>query len=80
MKLLGQSSVDTMSTELLSDLNVKVHEFNLVHELVDLSRLQPAVCLLLPAAQVDENAQTGLGVAESRPVRPVDSQRLGLVL
>ena len=56
--------------KLLSDLNVKVHQFGLVQQVVDPPGLQPAVRLLLLAAQVNENTQTALGVVESRPVRP----------
>lgn len=55
---------------MISDLNVQVHQFRLLHQVVDPPRLQPAVRLLLSAAQIDGDTQTGLGVVESRPVGP----------
>lgn len=66
-------------TVLLSDLNIKVHQFNLVQQVIDLPGLQPAIRLLLPAAQVNENTQTALGVVESCPVCPENIQKLSPV-
>lgn len=69
-----------MSIQLISNLNIKVHQFSLVQQLVDVTGLQPAKCLLLPAAQVDENTQAALGVVESCPVCPENIQQLKALL
>lgn len=69
-----------MSTQLFSDLNIKVHQFSLVEQVVDLPSLQPAICLLLSTAQVDENTQTALGVVESCPVCPENIQNRQILI
>lgn len=63
-----------------SYLNVKVHQFSLVQQVVDPTGLQPAKCLLLPAAQVNENTQTALGVIKSCLVCSENIQKLKLLL
>ena len=68
---LGQVAYSGFSTnQLFSNLNIKVHQFSLSQQVVYLPGLQPAMCLFLPAAQVDENSQTDLGIVKSGLVRP----------
>ncbi len=64
-----------MSTQLVSDLNIKVHQLSLLQQVVDLPGLQPAERLLLPEAEVDEKTQTGLSAFKSRSVRPENNQK-----
>lgn len=51
-------------------LEVQVHQLVLLEDVVDLPRLQPGVRLLLLQLEVDENAQTALGVVQRRPAGP----------
>ena len=51
-------------------LQVHVHQLVLLEDVIDLPRLQPSVRLLLLLLQVDEDAQTALGVVQRGPVGP----------